>query len=115
MQSGDSRGRFRAGPLVTNLKLLQWTLHSASVSADQHVRPQGSIPILVYAPGLRILRPAQRGTGTSRRAAPQRQLGRAGGHAHFQGALARTSAVAERSRELGAAAWRRCVSHRLAD
>eukprot|EP00955_Chlamydomonas_euryale_P063932 358816-Chlamydomonas_euryale.AAC.3 len=40
----------------------------------------------------------------------RRQLGRARGHAHFSG----TSASAERSRELGAAAWRRCVSHGLA-
>eukprot|EP00955_Chlamydomonas_euryale_P116782 366438-Chlamydomonas_euryale.AAC.18 len=80
MPAGDSWGHFRAGPSLTKLKVSPRTLHSASVSADQHIRPHD---ILIYAPGLRIphsmghWRVACRGT-------VRRQLGWARGHAHFK-------------------------------
>eukprot|EP00955_Chlamydomonas_euryale_P108957 365895-Chlamydomonas_euryale.AAC.2 len=90
-------------------RTLPRTLHSASVSADQHIR---SHDISIYAPGLQIPRAMWH-----RRVAPRgtvrRQLGRARGHAHFS--LKVTSACAGCSLELGAAAWRHCASHRLAD
>eukprot|EP00955_Chlamydomonas_euryale_P048228 353915-Chlamydomonas_euryale.AAC.4 len=50
-QPGDSLGRFRAGPSLTKLKLSPRTMHSASISAGQHVRPHD---VSIYVPRLRI-------------------------------------------------------------